>query len=200
MLDNAKARATVTRTIDPLISILVRLRVTPDAVTWFGALGTCIASGLLIARGSFLIGAIILIVLSLSDLIDGALARRYGSANAWGAFLDSTLDRVADAAVVIAITYFFAQQGGHDGVVIAGFVALVAGQLISYTRAKAEGIGVQCTVGLAERAERSIIVLTGLVLAGLGLNVLPATVVVLATVSVVTVFQRVHHVYTQTTQ
>lgn len=198
MLDNARARAVVTKSIDPIISALVRLKVTPDVVTWSGALGNCLISYFFIAQGKFLVAALLLIALSLTDLLDGALARKLGVAGNWGAFLDSTLDRISDASVLIAITYYFSTIAGKELLVIVGFVSLVAGQLISYIRAKAESINIDCKVGLAERAERSIIVLIGLTLTGLGFVALPIAMWVLMCVSVITVIQRIHHVFVQT--
>ena len=198
MLDNPRARAVVTRSIDPIVSLLLRLRVTPDMVTWAGAVGNCLISYLLISRGKFLLAAILLISLSLTDLLDGSLARRLGVAGNWGAFLDSTLDRISDASILIAITYYYSTLDGNQSLVIVSFIALVSGQLISYIRAKAESINIDCKVGLAERAERSIIVLTGLTLTGLGLNALPIAMWLLLFVSLITVGQRVRHVYVQT--
>ena len=198
MLDNARARAVVTSWIDPIISLLVRLKVTPDFVTWAGTIGNCLIAYFLVAQGRFLMAAILLIVLSLTDLLDGSLARRLGVAGNWGAFLDSTLDRVSDASILVAITYYYSTQAGQGMLVIVSFAALVAGQLISYIRAKAESINVECKVGLAERAERSIIVLVGLTLTGLGLNALPIAMWLLLVVSVITVGQRIRHVFVQT--
>ena len=197
MLDNAHARQVIAKSVDPLANTLVKMKVSPDAVTWAGALGNVFISTSLIAHGHFLLGGLLIALLSLSDLLDGTMARLLGSQSAWGAFLDSTLDRVSDAAVIGAVVYFFAQAGtsSNPSAVTAGLVALVMGQLTSYARARAEALGVECKVGIAERAERSIILLTGIIVTGLGVCILPACLWLLATLSTITVGQRILHVY-----
>ena len=196
VLDNAQARQIVAKSVEPIAQGLVKLKVTPDAVTWAGALGTVSISLGLVSQGHLLAGGILIALLSASDLLDGTMARLQGSQSSWGAFLDSTLDRVSDASVICAIIYFYSQSGRHhsQSAVTAGLVALVMGLLTSYARARAEGLGVDCKVGVAERAERSIILLTALILTGLGVNVLPYGLVLLAVVSTVTVGQRMWHV------
>ena len=196
MLDNAHARQVIAKSVDPVASTLVRLKVSPDAITWVGALGALTISVTLLAPGHFLLAGISISLLSLSDLLDGTMARLLGSQSAWGAFLDSTLDRITDAAVIGAVVYFYAQQNSAAGdrTMVAGLIALVMGQLTSYARARAEGLGIDCKVGIAERAERSIILLTGIIVTGLGVNILPTCLWALALLSTITVGQRIWHV------
>ena len=196
MLDNAHARQVIAKSVDPVATTLVKMKVSPDAVTWAGAIGNLAVSIILLSRGQFLLGGILIALLSLSDLLDGTMARLLGKQSAWGAFLDSTLDRVSDASVIAAVIYFYSQAGtpADDRTVIVGLVALVMGQLTSYARARAEGLGVECKVGIAERAERSLILLTGIIVTGLGLDILPACLWLLAALSTITVGQRVWHV------
>jgi len=196
VLDNAQARQIVAKSVEPIAHGLLKLKVTPDAVTWTGALSTVGISLALLSQGHFLVGGILIALLSASDLLDGTMARILGRQSTWGAFLDSTLDRVSDASVICAIIYFYSQAGQHHShmAVTAGLVSLVMGLLTSYARARAEGLGVDCKVGIAERAERSIILLTSVILTGLGVNVLPYGLVLLASVSTITVAQRMWHV------
>jgi len=196
VLDNAQARQIVAKSVEPIAQGLIKLKVTPDAVTWTGALGTVGISLGLLSQGHLLVGGILIALLSASDLLDGTMARLQGSQGAWGAFLDSTLDRVSDASVICAIIYYYSQSGQQhsQAAVSAGLVSLVMGLLTSYARARAEGLGVDCKVGIAERAERSIILLTALILTGLGLDVLPRGLILLAVVSTITVGQRMWHV------
>jgi len=198
VLDNAHARQVIAKSVDPVAHALVKMKVSPDAVTWIGALGTVVISAVFLAQGRFLLGGILITLLSLSDLLDGTMARLTETQSSWGAFLDSTLDRVSDAAVISAVIYFYAQANTTSGnAITAGLIALVMGQLTSYARARAEALGIDCKVGIAERAERSIILLTGIVVTGLGLNILPTCLWLLAIVSSITVGQRIFHVRNQ---
>jgi len=196
VLDNAHARRVIARSVDPVANRLVKLRVSPDAVTWAGAIGNLVISIAFVAQGKFLIGGILITVLSVSDLLDGTMARLLGTQSAWGAFLDSTLDRISDASIICAVIYFYAQTDSISTLrtMVAALIALVMGQLTSYARARAEGLGLECKVGIAERAERSIILLTGIIATGLGINVLPSCLYLLAVVTTITVGQRIWHV------
>ena len=200
MLDNDQARKTVSKLIEPILKILIRLGVTPDFITCAGGLGTVASATFFLSQGDFLIAAILIGVFSLSDLLDGALARRLGTNGPWGAFIDSTFDRVSDAAVIGALAYFYLNEysGLRSSLGIACLIALVMGQLTSYARARAEGLGLDCKVGIAERAERSLILWVGMLATGLGLNILPTAIYLLAIASTITVGQRIAHVYQQT--
>ena len=202
MLDNANARRSVARIIDPVAKLLLRLKVTPDGITWFGCGATVVISFAFLAQGKFLIGALLFGLFSLIDLLDGTMARMLGTAGPWGAFLDSTLDRVSDSAVICALIYFYvnSEVSLRNVVVIAGIVSLVMSLLTSYARAKAESLDAQCTVGIAERAERNLIIWIALLVSGLVTDVMPYAFVLLAVVSTITVIQRMLFVRKQLVQ
>ena len=196
MLDNAGARAKISVLVDPVAAALTKRGVAPDAVTWAGAIGSIATSALFIAHGHFFLGAIFQGLFACLDLIDGAMARQQSRAGSWGAFLDSTLDRVSDSAVLCALIVWFAHQ--QSAVLVAvTCLALVTGFLTSYIRARAEAVGVSCKVGFAERAERSLLVWIGMLLAGVGVPILGLTMWVLAAASTVTVGQRMSYVRKQ---
>jgi CDP-diacylglycerol--glycerol-3-phosphate 3-phosphatidyltransferase len=155
-----------------------------------------------LAQGKFLIGALLFGLFSLIDLLDGTMARMLGTAGPWGAFLDSTLDRVSDSAVICALIYFYvnSEVSQRNVVVIAGIVSLVMSLLTSYARAKAESLDAQCTVGIAERAERNLIIWIALLVSGLVTDVMPYAFVLLAVVSTITVIQRMLFVRKQLVQ
>jgi CDP-diacylglycerol--glycerol-3-phosphate 3-phosphatidyltransferase len=191
-------RPAVGRVVGPLAAFLLRIGVTPDMVTVFGLVGAAAASLGLIARGHFFSGGVIVTFFVLTDALDGTMARMRGPAGNWGAFLDSTLDRIADAAVFSALVLWYA--GAGDDIVLLGvsLFCLVAGMVTSYAKARAEGLGMTANVGIAERAERLILVLAGVLLTGLGLDIaLPVLLWVLAVVSAVTVGQRLVEVHRQ---
>lgn len=191
------ARAGMTRVVEPIARRLLRAGVSPNAVTVAGTVGVLVGAIGFGARGQLVAGALIVTVFALTDLLDGTMARMRGGASRFGAFLDSSMDRVADGAVFGAVTYWLATQGDHWGVV-AALVCLVGGQLVSYVKARAEGLGMTCNVGIAERTERLIIVGVGGLLSGFDIPWgLPAALWVLAVLSLVTVAQRVTHVYRQ---
>lgn len=202
MLDNANARRSVARIIDPVAKLLLQLKVTPDGITWFGCGATVVISFAFLAQGKFLIGALLFGFFSLIDLLDGTMARMLGTAGPWGAFLDSTLDRVSDSAVICALIYFYvnSEVSQRNVVVIAGIVSLVMSLLTSYARAKAESLDAQCTVGIAERAERNLIIWMALLVSGLVTDVMPYAFVLLAVVSTITVIQRMLFVRKQLVQ
>lgn len=191
-------RPAVGRVVGPLAAFLLRIGVTPDMVTVFGLVGASTASLGLIARGHFFSGGVIVTFFVLTDALDGTMARLRGPAGRWGAFLDSTLDRIADAAVFSALVLWYA-GGGDDTVMLSvALFCLVAGVVTSYAKARAEGLGLTCNVGIAERAERLILVLAGVILAGMGVDVaLPVLLWVLAVASAVTVGQRLVEVHRQ---
>jgi CDP-diacylglycerol--glycerol-3-phosphate 3-phosphatidyltransferase len=202
VLDNANARRSVARIIDPVAKLLLRLKVTPDGITWFGCGATVVISFAFLAQGKFLIGALLFGLFSLIDLLDGTMARMLGTAGPWGAFLDSTLDRVSDSAVICALIYFYvnSEVSQRNVVLIAGIVSLVMSLLTSYARAKAESLDAQCTVGIAERAERNLIIWIALLVSGLVTDVMPYAFVLLAVVSTITVIQRMLFVRKQLVQ
>ena len=199
MLDNASSRRSLARLIDPIAKVLIRAKITPDALTWFGAGATVLISAAFLAQGNFALGAILFGLFSLIDLLDGTMARMLGTSGPWGAFLDSTLDRVSDAAVICGICYYYVNSNSSNPnlVVSAGAVALVMGLMTSYARAKAESLNAQCTIGIAERAERNILIWVSLLITGLLTDVMAYAFVILAIVSTITVVQRIFYVRKQ---
>jgi len=198
LLDNASARQVLSRIVNPVAKSLIRLRVSADAVTCFGAIATIVCAAVFVPSGKFLIASLTIGILTLSDLLDGTIARLTNSDSRWGAFLDSTLDRVVDASVLIAIAaYFLATTPTDNKAIVATAIALVMGQMTSYIRAKAEALGVQCKVGLAERAERTFVVWIALLVSGLGWFCLDYALYFLAIITTFTVIQRVIHVRKQ---
>lgn len=199
MLDNAQSRRAVAHLVDPIAKLLIKARITPDALTWFGAGATLVISVAFLAQGDFLLGAMLFGAFSLIDLLDGTMARMLGTSGAWGAFLDSTLDRVSDAAVICGICFYYASNDLPNSklVVSAGVIALVMGLMTSYARAKAESLNANCTIGIAERAERNILIWISLLITSLVTDVMSYAFVILAVVSTITVIQRIVYVRKQ---
>jgi CDP-diacylglycerol--glycerol-3-phosphate 3-phosphatidyltransferase len=177
--------------LDRLAAGLVRLGVSPDAVTVIGTAGVVVASLTLIACGQAVAGSLLVAAFALADAVDGAMARASGRAGAWGAFLDSTLDRIADAAVLAGIAVWLYSEGDGRGLVLA-VACLAAAPLVPYARARAEGLGASAPDGLAARADRMTALLAGTLAVGLGAPaVVLHTVLALLLVAIgVTVAQR----------
>jgi CDP-diacylglycerol--glycerol-3-phosphate 3-phosphatidyltransferase len=181
------------------ITGLARTRVTPNALTASGVTLCAAASVLVLFENRheltfYWLAAVVFVVGSLLDILDGALARAGGKTTPFGAFLDSTTDRVSEGFMLTAIAFVFA-RAGRD-VYVAVTMAAVAGSfLVSYTRARAEALGLRGDVGIGSRAERVVVITAGLVLAPWG--VLPWAIALLAATAWVTVVQRVLHVRRQ---
>ena len=177
---------------------LARTGVSPDLITVTGTLGLVAGALFFYPRGSFFVGTLVITLFVFSDMIDGALARVTGRASKWGAFLDSTLDRIGDAAIFVGLSWWFA-QGGDDPLLLAlCLYCLVSGAVVSYAKARAEGLGLVCNVGIAERAERLLLVLVTTGLDGLGVPYVQAAGLwVLAVASTFTLGQRMATVYRQ---
>ncbi|MFP5334257.1 MAG: phosphatidylinositol phosphate synthase [Actinomycetes bacterium] len=190
---NRYVRASWTRLITPVAAALLRAGVGPDAVTVVGTLGVAAGALVFYPRGELLVGTLVVSAFVLGDSLDGTMARLQGRSSAWGAFLDSTLDRLADAAVFGALVLWYFGGGGSPLTAGLALACLVLGGLVSYARARAEGLGMTASVGLAERAERlvAVLVATGLVGFGLPDVVLTVVLALLALASAVTVVQRV---------
>jgi CDP-diacylglycerol--glycerol-3-phosphate 3-phosphatidyltransferase len=158
------ARPQVNRVVEPVARRLAAMGVTPDALTIVGTIG--VAGGALgfYPRGKFFVGTLVITAFVFSDLLDGAVARVSGSSGRWGAFLDSTLDRIGDGAVFGALALWYAGDGNDMTLCAVALYDLVAGSVTSYAKARAESLGMTCNVGIAERSERLIAVhaLTGL--------------------------------------
>ena len=181
-----RIQGAIDRRLAPVTRVLARLGVRPSQITVAGTLICLTGAGLVLADRLVLAGAVWLAGSAL-DLVDGALARNQGQVTAGGAFLDSTLDRISEGALFVAITYHFA-QGGDALAAAFTAIALLGALLVSYTRARAEALGANCKVGIITRAER--VVLLGL---GLCFGLIEPAIYLLAALSAVSVAQRVHH-------
>ncbi|GAA3833146.1 CDP-alcohol phosphatidyltransferase family protein [Sphaerisporangium flaviroseum] len=184
--------------LTPLGRALARLGISPNVITLLGTLGVAAGALGFYPRGQLFWGSVVITVFVLADLLDGVMARMLGTGSVWGAFLDSTLDRVGDAAIFSGLILWFMATG--EGV-LAGVAlfCLVAGAVVSYAKARAEGLGLSCDVGLAERSERLLVVLVAAGLSGLGVPyILAVGLWLLAAASAFTVGQRIIHVYRQT--
>jgi CDP-diacylglycerol--glycerol-3-phosphate 3-phosphatidyltransferase len=175
---------------------LIESRLTPNAISLTGLVGNLIAAAL-VWQEYFLLGGVAFILGSVCDTLDGRYSRMSGKGTPFGAFLDSTLDRIEEGVVLTAVAAYFATQG--DELAVAAVVVAVLGSLmVSYTRARAEALGVECKVGIASRAVRVVILSIGLVFAkgaGLGdFELLAPAVYVLAVLSLITMLQRIFHV------
>jgi CDP-diacylglycerol--glycerol-3-phosphate 3-phosphatidyltransferase len=178
----------VERSLIPLVRFLARLGIGPDPITWAGFVVTLFSSGLLLF-GYPLTAGILFLLGSTLDLLDGALARLQKQVTPFGAFLDSTLDRLGEGALCTAIAYHFAATG--DALAVAGtMLALLGGMLTSYTRARGEALGIPCTAGWITRPERVILLALGLIL-----GLLAEVVYLLAVLTLWTSLQRIYHVY-----
>ena len=181
-----------TRLLTPVSQWLARTPVTPNMVTVVGTLGVSGGALALFPTGHLLAGVIVCTVFVFADMLDGTLARIKGSSGAWGAFLDSTLDRIADAAVFAGLAAYFVNGGNSRLMAGVATYCLVTGSLVSYAKARAQSLGVSCDVGIAERTERLLIALVAAGLAGLGVPyVLPAGLWILAVLTTITLGQRV---------
>jgi CDP-diacylglycerol--glycerol-3-phosphate 3-phosphatidyltransferase len=170
---------------------LIESRLTPNAISLTG-LALCVVAAVLVWRDEFLLGGIAFIAGSVCDTMDGRYSRMSGKGSPFGAFLDSTLDRMEEGIVLAAVAYHFSRQG-DDFAVAAVVIAVLASLMVSYTRARAEALGVECKVGIADRSVRVVILSAGLVFAEI-LDLLAPAVYVLAVLSVITVVQRIWHV------
>lgn len=188
---NIFARASVSRVTDPIGAWMVRRGLSPNVVTVVGTSGTVGAALWFFPHGQLFVGTVVITVFVLFDLLDGAMARALGRGTTFGAVLDSTCDRIADGALFGAITWWCFVLAGNRWLGAAGLVCLVAAQVISYVKARAEASGLDANVGLVERAERTIIVLVGTGLQGLGVPLaVDVALWLLALLAVITVAQR----------
>jgi CDP-diacylglycerol---glycerol-3-phosphate 3-phosphatidyltransferase len=196
---NKYARAFFTRVLTPFAAFLLRHGVSPDAVTLAGTGGVIVGALAFYPRGEFFWGTVVITLFIFSDLVDGNMARQAGVSSRWGAFLDSTLDRVADAAIFGGLALWYAGGGNDLPLCAVSIFCLASGQVVSYTKARGESIGLRVNVnGLVERAERLVISLVACGLSGLhqfgvpGIQyLLPAALWIVALGSAVTLGQRV---------
>lgn len=184
------------RLFKPLIQVLARTPVTPNMITVAGTVGVSASALALFPIGELFPGAISATVFVFTDMLDGMLARVKGDSGPWGAFLDSTMDRVGDAAVFGGITIWFMRNPADHLLAVVSLFCLACGLCVSYVRARAQSLGLACDVGLIERPERLLIGLTSIGLSGLGVPyILPIGMWALAAGSLFTLGQRMRAVY-----
>jgi phosphatidylglycerophosphate synthase len=197
MLDNPTARGFASRFIEPIARFLLRAGLTANSVTWIGAILTSASAMIFVPKGDFGIALFLTLIIGSADLLDGTMARLSDSSDAWGSFLDSSLDRLTDAALIASIGVYFAKAGDTSLVTVA-FIALAGASVTSYLRAKAESLGASAKIGIAERSERSILIYVGLAGAQwISVEILRIAILILAVASMLTVFQRMHFVSKQ---
>ena len=190
MIQN-RFKAPVTALITPSCRFLLRIGITANWLTSIGALGSSVSALYFFPKGDFFLGTLLVSLFALSDLFDGTMARlsEQGTTK-WGALIDSTLDRATDAAIYAGVISY-AISSDNRNLALLALLALITGALIPYIRAKAESLGIACSVGIAERAERLIIILTATGLYGLGVNIaLVGGLILINTLGLITIVQR----------
>ncbi len=197
-----RGRATARDYQEVMRNRLIESRLTPNAISLTGFL-LCVVAAVLVWQEELLLGGIAFVVGSVCDTLDGRYSRMSGKGSPFGAFLDSTLDRIEEGIVLAAVAVTFSKDG-EDFAVGAVVIAVLASLMVSYTRARAEALGVECKVGIADRAVRVVILSAGLILArGAGIldvELIEPAVWVLAGLSVITVGQRIFHVRRELTR
>ncbi len=196
---NRYARALFTAIFTPLAKLLIRLGISPDAVTLVGTIGVCVGALAFYPRGELWWGTLIVVVFAFTDLIDGTMARQLGKPSSWGAFLDSSMDRIGDGAIFSGLVLFFLGPGDSYLDACLALACMVLGFVTSYVKARAEGLGFECGGGIAERADRLVLVLTSTGLVGLFLPQVVLTFVLglLVVLSLGTIYTRVVQVRAQ---
>lgn len=180
----------------PIVRLALALHITANMVTVIGLLIVIVAT-VLVGTGNLLIGALVLGFGSALDAVDGSLARASGGTTPFGAFFDSTLDRAAEAILYSGVAVYFLQSSDAPTIpVLLAMVALTGSFLVSYSRARAEGLGLSAEVGLAPRVERLVLIVLGIGLAGFGFDwALIGALGIISILAVLTTVQRIWHVY-----
>jgi CDP-diacylglycerol--glycerol-3-phosphate 3-phosphatidyltransferase len=193
---SAILRKPVSRVVDPVAVFLLRIGITPNGMTFFGSLGTSAMALWLWPQGEYFWGTMGVIAFIFSDLLDGTMARISKKSSQWGAFFDSTIDRVVDVALIGALLLSLLKT--DDRLALVAFAALIGGFLVSYVKARAQALSLECDGGFAERAQRVIILLTAVGFAGLGVPyILAIGIWILAISSLATFVFRVYQVWKQ---
>ncbi len=196
-------KAGYVRVIDPVADFLVRRRVSPNAITTIGTLCS-LAAGVVYGLGHIRTAGFIIAVTALFDVLDGTVARRTGTSTVFGAFYDSTLDRIADGGVMAGLAVFYASSPAYHNtyMVVVCLAGIIGTFLVSYTRARAEALGIDAKVGLMQRPERVVLLSAPQALFGLALDgwVLMAIVVLLTITAWMTAVQRINFVYKVTSK
>ena len=187
---SSSLKPAVTRLITPVARFALRIGITPNAVTWVGAVGVIASALFFYPRGDFFLGTAVIAIFALSDLFDGTMARiSKAGASKWGSFLDSTIDRLTDSAILLGVSIYLINKS--DKLSFVAIATLVTGMLVPYIRAKAESFGIECSGGIAERTERLIMAMSAIALDGLGVPyVLAIGMWLLASLGSITVVQR----------
>lgn len=195
-------RGAMTRFFTPVARVLLRAGVSPDAVTIGGTLVVVVTALWAFPTGHFLAGTLIIAIFVLTDSLDGVMARQAGRSGPWGAFLDSTLDRFGDGAIFAGLVLWFTAGGDDRLSAVLALACLVLGSIVPYARARAEGLGMTASGGIAERADRLALVLVATFAVGVGAPAVVLTVVLglLALASTVTIVQRMSKVHRQAMQ
>lgn len=198
MLSKTKAKNISTAIANPFAKLFIKLKISADVITFVGTLGVSVVSVLFFAKGDFLIGSLLFTFFVGFDALDGTMARMLGKKSKWGAFFDSVMDRIADGVVLASLSYYFINQQ-ESVLLILSLIALISSEIVSYIKARAEGLGLNCETGIAERPERVLIIIFGTFLTGLGIEVaLSWSIWILTILSLITILQRINFVHKQT--
>jgi CDP-diacylglycerol--glycerol-3-phosphate 3-phosphatidyltransferase len=184
------------RITDPIVGVLSKSGITPNALTLTN-LALNIVAACVIATGHFVLGGVLILGSGLFDLLDGALARFNKQTTKFGAVLDSTVDRISEAATLCGLLIWYVPQEDATLVIVLIIVVLVGSFLVSYIRARAEGLGWQCQIGLFTRAERVIVLAIGLLVSGVSVHSVFVALCVLAVFVFITVVQRLIYLWKQ---
>ena len=184
-----RLRSLLSPIVDGIARVFVRLGFSPSGLTVIGVLIACVAAAL-IAQGMLAVGGVVMLIAGVFDMFDGAVARMTDRATKFGAFFDSVMDRVSEAIVLLGLLWFYLEDGEQLGAVLV-YVAIVGSTMVSYARARAEGLGIECKGGLMQRPER---------VASLGVGIIigqwwePAVLIVLGVIAALTVVTTVQRV------
>ena len=189
MLNNSDARGVIAPVVEPMARGLLRLHITPDMVTLAGTTLTVLTALILIPPGNFIPAVLLLFLFTSADVLDGTMARLSGTQGPWGAWFDATLDRVADGAIFGGVLIWAAWNSDTPTTILA-WVCLAGGAVVSYAKARAEAVGATANGGIAERAERMIILGLGAILYQFVDWGMSLALAILAVLTVITVFQR----------
>jgi CDP-diacylglycerol---glycerol-3-phosphate 3-phosphatidyltransferase len=186
-------RAFWSHLLTPIAKFFLRIGVSPDAITLVGTIGVVAGALIFFPQGHLVVGVLVITAFVFSDMLDGTMARISGTSSAWGAFLDSTLDRIGDAAIFGGLVMYYVGPGDSEILAALALYCLVMGSVTSYARARAESLGMEAKGGLAERSDRlvAILVMTGLSDIFNLPVLITITLAALALASTITVVQRI---------
>lgn len=195
MLNDTDTRSKLAVVVEPIARGLLAIKLTPNMVTALGCLGVVVSAIYFIPQGKFIPAAILVTLFMLTDMLDGTMARLSGITGQWGALFDSTMDRIADGVVFLCLTIWFVRIE-QWGMVCAVGIVLIGSTVISYTKARAESVGLETATGIAERTERLLIAGVVMVLSDLGVPyILQLGMWILAALVVITALQRLRSAY-----